>query len=231
MLIRYSSVIRYFQPERCPVFFVKGRTNLSIVANPCAAVAIAVFSLLVPIGANADQAARLGLMADLGVPDGMTAAVALRPHRMMQLHFGAGHNTIAPGLRAGVRVYPFTAAVSPSVAAEAGHYFVGNATDLANDTAERYGLDDADLQSLGYRYGNAHIGLRLGTSKAAFYLQGGVSWIRATAVVRETRALDMQTATNPLPLRPGSEPTVDVYVESAVRLFTPSARLGLVAYF
>lgn len=178
-----------------------------------------------PLGASADPG-RVGLMADFGLPDGMVGAISYRAHGHVGLHLGGGHNSVSPGLRAGVQLLALDRGASPYAAFEAGHYFVGDASDLARDTATSMGLDDAELDSFGYSFGNAHLGMRLGSRTTAFYLQAGVSWLRVRATLRETRSLD----TGGLP---GSltQPTVELFSDSAISLYSPSARLGLITYF
>ena len=165
-------------------------------------------------------------MADFGVPDGMVGALSYRANGHVGLHLGGGHNSVSPGLRAGVQLLAFDGGASPYASFEAGHYFVGDASGLAQDAATSMGLDDAELDSFGYSFGNAHLGLRLGTRSTAFYLQAGVSWLRVNATLRESRALDA-------PGVPGTftQPTVDIFSDSSLSLFTPSARLGLITYF
>jgi hypothetical protein len=179
-------------------------------------------ALLAAQPAEAEKAPRqVGLMADMGVPDGMIGAIAVRPNAHIAVHAGGGYNSLSPGLRAGVQVYALKGGVSPYVAMEAGHYFAGAANDMAQELALKAGMDgDVTLQELGYSFANGHLGLTLGGDSAAVYLQAGLSMVRTRAEVRETRGLEMAPTA-----------TVDVVTQSVFQLWTPSGRVGLIAYF
>ncbi|WP_428265195.1 hypothetical protein [Haliangium sp.] len=164
-------------------------------------------------------------MTDMGVPDGFVGAVVVKPNRFVAVHAGGGHNTMAPGLRAGVQLFAFEYPAAPYAALEIGHYFRGPAAGWAEALARDAAGDDAmsedvSVDDLGYSYGNAHLGLRLGGARAAFFIQGGVSRVHADATVRRHRVPDGPTLLE-----------VDVYSRSALRTWTPSARLGLEAWF
>lgn len=164
-------------------------------------------------------------MADVGVPDGVVGAVSVQANRHVTVHAGGGHNGISPGLRAGVHLYAIEHMAAPYMAMEAGHYFDGQANALAQGVATQAGLDaEAALERVGYSFASAHLGLKLGSASAAFYLQAGVSVMRTSATIRESRDLPMAPA-----MEPGA--TVDVMTESIFRIWTPSGRIGLIAYF
>jgi hypothetical protein len=187
---------------------------------------VALAALLAWPAAAAAERVQIGIMTDMGLPDGLMGAVIVRPLQHLQVHAGAGHNSVAPGLRAGVQVQPWAGAVAPYAALELGHYFRGRpggwAQDMVQSSADMADPGDASVtvESLGYSYGNAHLGLRLGGARAAFYLQGGISRVHVDAELRRRE----QTGAG-LPLQ------VDVVSDSQARLWAPSARLGLEAYF
>lgn len=186
---------------------------------------VAFAALALPRAAAAERV-QIGLMTDMGLPDGLVGAVLVRPQRHVHVHAGVGHNSVAPGLRGGVQLLAWSRAVTPYAALELGHYFRGRPGGWAQDLVQTSaGMDEtADaavtVEALGYSYGNAHLGLRLGGARAAFYLQAGVSRVHVDAELRRRE----QTGAG-LPL------LVDVVSESQARLWTPSARLGLEAYF
>lgn len=189
-----------------------------------AGVALAALALF-PAAARAERV-QLGFMTDMGLPDGVVGAVTVRPQRHLHVHAGAGHNSVAPGLRAGVQVLPWQRAVTPYAALELGHYFRGRpgawAQDLVQSSADmdEMAAEGVTVESLGYSYGNAHLGLRLGGARAAFFVQAGISRVHVNAELR--RREDVGAG---LPLE------VDVTSRSEARLWTPSARLGLEARF
>jgi hypothetical protein len=176
----------------------------------------------------AAERVQIGLMTDMGLPDGIMGAVIVRSPGPVhvQAHAGAGHNSVAPGLRAGVQILAWSRAVTPYAALELGHYFRGRPGAWAQDLVQSSGdmgemaAEGVTVESLGYSYGNAHLGLRLGGARAAFYLQAGVSRVHVDAELRRR-----EEAGAGLPLQ------VDVVSESQARIWTPSARLGMEAYF
>lgn len=175
---------------------------------------------------TAAEASPIGIIADLGVPDGFTVALAVRLHRLVRVHAGVGHNAISPGIRAGVQVLPWTRTVTPYAALELGHYFQGQpgawmlALTQEVTATEFMDPDSVTIERVGYSYGNAHLGLRLGSARAAFYVQGGVSRMYATILLSQHR-----DAVTPVPIE------VDVSSRSEAWLWTASARLGLEARF
>jgi hypothetical protein len=187
---------------------------------------VASAALLGVPAAAAAEPAQFGLMTDMGVPDGVMGALVIRPQRHVHVHAGAGHNTVAPGLRAGVQLLPWQWPVAPYAALEIGHYFRGRPGAWAQGmVAASADMDEAagaqvTVEGIGYTYGNAHLGLRLGSRRVSFYLQGGLSRVHVTADLRRR-----EQAGGPLPLQ------VDVHSRSEAGLWTPSARLGMEAYF
>jgi hypothetical protein len=190
--------------------------------------AVALAALFALPAAAAAEGGQIGLMTDMGLPDGIVGAVIVSPQRHVHVHAGAGHNSVAPGLRAGVQLLAWSRAVTPYAALELGHYFRGRPGAWAQNLVQSSGnmdtgetaAGDVTVESLGYSYGNAHLGLRLGGARAAFYLQAGISRVHVDAELRRRE----ETGAG-LPLQ------VDVVSESQARIWTPSARLGLEAYF
>jgi len=174
---------------------------------------------LAPRLAEADDGVRIGVLADLGVPDGLTAAVAVRPTRWLVAHAGAAHNSAALGGRLGTRLQVGRAAMAPFFALEVGAFAEGDVTAWAKDAAVSAGLDDAEIDRFGYRFGNAHLGLRFGSPTAALYLQAGWSLVSGTFHAVERR--DGATM----------EPSVDLHTATPFRVSTPSGRIGMIGYF
>jgi hypothetical protein len=187
---------------------------------------VASAALLGAPAAAAAERVQIGLMTDMGVPDGFMGALVVRPQRHVHVHAGVGHNTVSPGLRAGVQLMIWPGAVTPYAALELGHYFRGRPGAWAQDmVASSASMDEAageqvTVEAIGYTYGNAHLGLRLGSRRMSFYVQGGLSRVHVAADLRRR-----EQAGAPLPLQ------VDVHSRSQAELWTPSARLGMEAYF
>ena len=80
-----------------------------------------------------------GVMADVGVPDGLIGSLAIRPWKWVRLCGGGGTNSISSGWRAGITLLPFAA--GPSASFEYGGYQDGN----ANPLAKKITMDSASL--------------------------------------------------------------------------------------
>jgi hypothetical protein len=151
---------------------------------------------------GADHAGpRIGVMVDAGVPDGFVGALAYQPWRRLQLHVGAGHNTIGAGVRGGMAFRFARGGVSPLLAVEVGRYFPAEAGAFA-DMIDASSPDER-LEAVGYDFASAQLGLELGDGDRAFYVQFGVSAIRTDlyfaadmdgAEVRSVADLDFATA-------------------------------------
>jgi hypothetical protein len=162
-------------------------------------------------------------MVDAGVPDGLTGSLVFRPLSRVAVHAGASHNSISPGVRAGVSLQPFLWVVRPSINAEAGHYFPGD----ANVALRRIGATDPEaeanplLDEVGYSYANFHLGLEFGRSRATFYIHAGFSAIH-------TRLRNIDEALDDGDDMSGT--SVEVREDPTVNLWAPSARLGLIIF-
>ncbi len=167
--------------------------------------------MLVASAAHAEPH-KYGVMADLGLPDGMVASFGYHAHDWITAHAGIGHNTNSFGLRGGVSFEPINYAIAPYLALDAGTYFSADTASWMRGTAKSAGLDDKTLERLGYWYANGHLGVRFGAGSAWVYLQGGVSFIDIDAFVIKPK--------------PNFVPPVDLYRETTVHVWTVSGRLG-----
>ncbi|HME91326.1 MAG TPA: hypothetical protein VKE49_07870 [Myxococcaceae bacterium] len=156
----------------------------------------------------------LGVTVDAGVPDVMAASVALRPWHWLRLQAGGMHNTVSPGLRGGISLVPFYFWITPSLTLEAGRYFEGDATWIARRLTPNRNLDPL-FGKVGYDFGNAHLGLELGSPRSvSFFLRAGISYVQMGKGVQQAI----------------SDPTIqagDVPLSGVI----PSAKLGLLVYF
>jgi hypothetical protein len=161
----------------------------------------------------------VGAMADLGLPDGATLSLVVRPIRSIRAHAGLSHNMISLGERVGVTWVPLSWWASPTLSVEYGHYADGNANPLVRMVSGDPSFSSAVLDRVGYDYANAHVGLELGRRWFTFYVHAGMSRITGTVhnLSAETMS-DSGTATVSF----GKDPTV--------RLWTVSARIGFIVY-
>lgn len=174
-------------------------------------------AVLAPLTAHADRT--LGVTVDAGVPDGAAASIVYRPISQFRFHVGATHNMITTGVRAGVSIVPLRSWFSPSLNFDAGSYKEGDANPLVQMISGDEGLHNDQLERVGYRYANAHLGIELGRKRATFYLHAGGSYIAG-----KIRNLDAATDGE-------SSTTVSFTTDPDVRLLTVSAKLGLIIYF
>jgi hypothetical protein len=135
------------------------------------------------------------------------------------LEAGVLENTVSPGIRGGVTLIPFNFWITPTLTLEAGRYFSGNANGLAQKLSHNPSFNSPLLQDFNYEYGNAHLGLELGSSRFAVYLHGGLTYLVST--VRNVElALQQNTG----------DPSIQAK-DAKVTYRGPSAKLGFVIYF
>ncbi len=120
----------------------------------------------------------LGVQADVGLPDGGGVAVVVRPISRVRIHAGAGHNGIAPGMRAGLTLAPLRTWFSPIVAADVGRYRDGDIPMLEGNRA-------------GYEYAAGRIGIELGRERVTFFIHGGVSRVWGHVSNPDAGAVDL----------------------------------------
>ncbi len=118
----------------------------------------------------------LGVMVDIGVPDGLMASLVARPWRWMRVSAGGGTNSISNGWRAGISLLPFAA--GPSASLEYGRYQDGDANALAKKFVGGNFNGSPALDRVGYEFMNAHLGLDFGSRNVVFFLHGGVTMLR-----------------------------------------------------
>jgi hypothetical protein len=160
------------------------------------------------------QAPFLGALLDAGVPDGAGVSIAVRPWRWLRIQAGATHNLVSTGIRGGVALVPFYWYVTPSLTVEAGHFFPGDATWVVHLVSTS--VNSSLLNHVGYDYGNAQLGLELGSPRSvAFFVRGGISYL-------QTKVNNVSQAIQDHSIQAGPVSVSGVF---------PSAKLGLIIYF
>jgi hypothetical protein len=119
----------------------------------------------------------VGVMADVGVPDGAIASLVIRPWQWFRAYGGGGSNSVSKGWRGGFSLLPFGA--GPSLSLEYGHYSDGDANGLVRRMVSGEFKSNTLLDKVGYDYANAHVGLDFGGKNVIFYVHGGVSRVWA----------------------------------------------------
>jgi len=159
-------------------------------------------------------------MADIGVPDGATVSIVVRPIPSLRAHAGFSHNLISLGERAGLTWAPLPWWASPTLSLEYGHYADGNANPLARAATGDAMFSSAVLDRVGYDYASAHLGIELGRQWFTFYVHAGVS--RITTTIHNLSAETMSESAGTTSITFSKDPSV--------QLTTVSARLGFIVY-
>nr|HEX4312531.1 hypothetical protein [Kofleriaceae bacterium] len=149
----------------------------------------------------------VGIMGDLGVPDGATASLVVRPIRMLRVEGGISTDGAGPGWRGGATLIPFSWRVSPVIGVTRGHMYQRNANAFAQEVSGDAMFSSPLLDKVGYDYDAARVGIEFGQRDAVFYLHGGVTHVSG-------QIHGISGATN--------DPDVDVW--------TVSADLGVIFY-
>jgi hypothetical protein len=157
----------------------------------------------------------VGVMADVGAPDGAMSSLVVRPLRSIELSGGIGYNLISTGYRAGIMLVPFHGIATPTLSVDYGQFPEGDANHLAQQFDPS--ISSSFLEHVGYRYLDAHVGLMLGSAHMKFFLRAGAS--RITSELRDTQVLSTMDAGD-----------VTVSSDSHVTAWTVSGRLGIAIY-
>jgi len=164
----------------------------------------------------------LGLIADMGLPDGVMASLTVRPWSFARMSLGAGKNGISYGYRAGITLLPF--GQGPTASVEYGRYQEGD----ANGLVARFigGSSSAVLEKIGYQFVNVHLGLDFGFRRLVFFVHGGIS--KTWGHIYNLNRLIPPASTDPKKGTSGVE--VASLKPADAMLMGPSVKLGLIAY-
>ena len=160
----------------------------------------------------------VGLMADVGLPDGAIGSLVVRPWQWFRVYGGGGSNSVSKGWRGGLSLLPFGA--GPSVSFEYGHYNDGDANGLVRHLVSGNFGGSPLLEKVGYDYANAHAGLDFGGKYVAFFVHGGVSMVWA-------QLHNLNDAAN----SSGSSTVVQVSQDPKIKVVGSSFKAGLIIYF
>ena len=165
-----------------------------------------------------DGGPTLGVMTDIGIPDGATASLAARPIRALRVELGVAEDGVGPGVRGGVTWIPLSSWATPTLGVSYGRFFERDANPLARTISGDSTFSSPLLDRVGYDFASARAGIELGRRHVTFFIHAGVS-----AVTAQLHNLDM-VANNP-----GSMVTVST-TDPHIRLVSVSANLGFVVY-
>ena len=166
----------------------------------------------------------LGVMADVGLPDGIIGSLAIRPLSWVRLSAGGGSNLISSGWRTGITLLPFGA--GPSASFEYGRYSDGDANGLAKKIVGGSFAGSPALQRVGYEYMNAHLGWDLGFRRFVFFVHAGVTMLRGRIHNLDAAIRDTTTYAN------SATGTTEVVVpqDPTGKAVSASVKLGLIVY-
>ena len=196
------------------------RRAIAIAMMGWAATASAQSSLVAHV-ASSDDSGTVGVMADVGVPDGAVASLVVRPIRALRLEAGIADNIVSPGVRGTVTWIPFASWATPILGVGYGRYFERDANGVAQQLAGDTSFTSPLLDKVGYDFANARVGIELGKKYVTFFVHAGVS--RVTAQVHNLdQAAASQSAANSMVSITSTDPKVT--------LWGVSANLGFIVY-
>jgi hypothetical protein len=165
-----------------------------------------------------------GIMADVGVPDGLMGSLTIRPWSWVRLAGGGGSNGISRGWRAGLTLLPFDA--GPSASFEYGRYQDGDANPLAKKFIGGSFDGSPLLERVGYDYMNFHLGLDFGSRRVVFFVHAGLTLVSGKVHNVDTaiRGASNQGASG------AGTTEVSVPQDPTVKAKGTSIKLGLIVY-
>lgn len=145
-----------------------------------AATASAAPSLVGHASSWTDDTGTVGIMTDVGVPDGGTASLVVRPLRAIRLEGGVAHNVVSPGVRGSVSWLPLAGWFTPVLSVGYGRFFERDANPVVQQLSGDPTISSPLLEQVGYDFANARVGLELGKKYFTFFIHAGVSRVTAT---------------------------------------------------
>lgn len=121
------------------------------------------------------QDRRLGIMVDVGLPDGLGINFVVRPVSWFQLHAGGDCLVYTGGIRGGISfAIPTGSRVSPSLTFDIGYQF-------PRDLNWLIGTNTPWLQHVGFMYGDLQVGIEIKIKQNwNLFFHAGVSYLRGS---------------------------------------------------
>jgi hypothetical protein len=163
---------------------------------------------------------KLGVMLDVGAPDGVGISAVLRPAPWLRINAGLTTNTLSLGVRGGISLVPLSTFVSPSLNLDLGHYFDANYNELVNRLGGIPLQSSAPIGDVGFNYGGASVGLEIGNpERFSFSLRAGLA--HGSMVIQDAERLLRDVTGDP-----------DITAKPLTfRFTTPALKLGFLLYF
>jgi hypothetical protein len=175
-----------------------------------------------PAESPSDSSRRIGLgvMLDVGAPDGIGFSAVVRPLPWLRFNTGLTTNTLSIGVRGGVSLVPFSTLFSPSLNADLGHYFDADFNQLIDKLGGIPLQASSPVGEVGYNYAGASLGLEIGRpERFSFSLRAGLSYGTLTLNDAERLLRDVT-----------GDPTLTAQ-PLTIRFTSPSIKLGFLLYF
>jgi hypothetical protein len=197
------------------------RRAIAIAITGWAATASAQSSLVAHAPAKSDDSGTIGVMADVGVPDGAVASLVVRPIRALRVEAGIADNVVSPGVRGTVTWIPFATWATPVLSLGYGRYFERDANGIVQQVAGDNSFTSPLLDKVGYDFANARVGIELGRKYFTFFIHAGVS--RVTGQIHNLdQVASSQTASDSMVSITATDPKIT--------LWGVSANLGFIVY-
>lgn len=181
-----------------------------------------------PLPAAAPRSRRsIGVMANFGLPDGANLGLVVRPAAWLRLHAAGGTNSVSLGFRGGATAIPhWFWHFGPSLTVEAGYCRVGTVNQVLRAFFQVPAWMQDYVQQAGYAYYNFHLGIEFGRGNVTGFIHAGYSYVDGT--VRTPNAVSVAAGTSSSAADP---PQVILGQDATVRVYTPSAKAGLIVFF
>ena len=173
--------------------------------------------------ASHDRLPIFGLMADVGVPDGLIGSLTIRPWSWVRLAGGGGSNGISRGWRGGLTLLPFGA--GPTASVEYGRYQDGDANPLAKKFIGSSFDGNPLLERVGYEYFNAHVGYDWTVGSVTMFVHGGYTYLAGTVHAPQPVVVVDNTSSPP------TTTNITFAQDGSVHAHTMSAKVGLIYMF
>jgi hypothetical protein len=158
--------------------------------------------LLLAATARAAAPHPLGVTLAVGAPDLIGVRLTVRPRPWVRIGVGPDSDLFSAGVGGGVTFVPWKWLVAPSLTVDGGYLFDGDTRGIPQKLGIPVGNGHA-----AYGYVDGHVGLEVGANRrVCFFVHGGVSYVDLTA-------------------------HGDSFATAHLKLFGPSAKLGLTVFF
>jgi hypothetical protein len=160
----------------------------------------------------------LGVLSDVGMPDGLNLGLVLAPADWMRFVAAIGSNSASLDYRGGLSLVPM--GWGPSFTVEVGHCNTAPTTSLIRTFFTVPSWMQQYVQQLGYTYVNAHVGFDYRLGGFTLFVHGGVAYLSGTLRSPASVVVDSKTNTS-----------IVIAQDGSVTAYTLSGKVGLLYMF